>query len=204
MWQMWQAFSKKLFPKTRRQVVRRTLRTRRQKTPGAPNLNGLEWHRYVRKVQSDSRPGRACPTFRVRRRLARVRVVVQHSSHTGSPDRRGRRATARRIHAVGSDTAVDKEPFRRKADDKRPGGNGCREARLPKRAATTTMPGARRWLLRVAEGRGQQTSNAGRDAVGRAVCLRWTLGNVAEPGGRGRPILYDYHDRGKRATPSGS
>ena len=48
-------------------------------------------------------------------------------------------------------------------------------------------------FLRVAETRQAEEAHANRHAVGRAVRLRRTLGDVARPAGRNHPLMRDHH-----------
>ena len=65
------------------------------------------------------------------------------------------------------------------------------QARLPGGVQGAPLPGARRRLLRVAEGRGRQAADADPAALGRALRVRRPVGEVA----RARRARRDVHDR---------
>ena len=58
------------------------------------------------------------------------------------------------------------ERIRRQSHDKRPRGDGRRNAQLPHCVTETTVPGSGRWLLRVAGKRLQQEAHEDHDGIG--------------------------------------
>ena len=66
---------------------------------------------------------------------------------------------------------------------------------FPIRIDSPEVLGSGRWVLRVAEGGKGEEAHADCDEVGRTLCLRGTLGLLAEPGGRNRPILHHHYNR---------
>ena len=66
----------------------------------------------------------------------------------------------------GTDSILGQERIRRQSHDKRPRGDGRRNAQLPHCVTETTVPGSGRWLLRVAGERLQQEAHEDHDGIG--------------------------------------
>ena len=101
---------------------------------------------------------------------------------------------------LGAHTLLGQGPENRGPDDQRPGGDGGREARLPKRPEKTALPGPRRRLLRVAEDACGQEALSDNHEVWGALCHGRAVGDVAGPTGQRRAILHHHHDRGQRLS----
>ena len=93
-----------------------------------------------------------------------LRYNVAPTQMALTSDQRQRKAGF--LHAVGTDSILGQERIRRQSHDKRPRGDGRRNAQLPHCVTETTVPGSGRWLLRVAGERLQQEAHEDHDGIG--------------------------------------
>ena len=140
--------------------------------------------------------------IRVRRRPADFPTHLQRRSYPGSADCCGRRNPARRVHALGFDTALGQGRLQRKPDDQRQGRDGRREPSLPGCAEKAAMPRAGGRFLRVAASRASQETHARRHEVGGPLCLCGAVVGVERSGGQ-RPSHLAPSSRPQPTTCSG-